>query len=157
MMSIISIAADLMQDFKTDYLTRSSAKSVFVSEVLGAAMGCVIGPLTLWLYSNAFDIRSPDGPCKAPYAVIYREIAIPGIQDVNPKKISQFIPIPTGMAIPFYSGAFFAVDIFVGAGSEKYAGAVVSGLICGDGIWSIASATLSVFRLNAPICMSPFS
>ncbi|KAH9721508.1 putative metal-nicotianamine transporter YSL6 [Citrus sinensis] len=80
MMSIISTAADLMQDFKTDYLTRSSAKSVFVSEVLGAAMGCVIGPLTLWLYSNAFDIRSPDGPCKAPYAVIYREIAIPGIQ-----------------------------------------------------------------------------
>lgn len=80
MMSIISIAADLIQDFKTDYLTRSSAKSVFVSEVIGAAMGCVIGPLTLWLYSNAFDIRSPDGPCKAPYAVIYREIAIPGIQ-----------------------------------------------------------------------------
>lgn len=98
MMSIISIAADLMQDFKTDYLTRSSAKSVFGSEVLGAAMGCVIGPLTLWLYSNAFVIRSPDGPCKAPYAVIYREIAIPGIQGFSefPRHCLALMPYVVG-------------------------------------------------------------
>lgn len=100
MMSIISIAADLIQDFKTDYLTRSSAKSVFGSEVQGAAMGCVIGPLTLWLYSNAFVIviRSPDGPCKAPYAVIYREIAIPGIQGFSefPRHCLALMPYVVG-------------------------------------------------------------
>ncbi|XWS32619.1 hypothetical protein CRYUN_Cryun22dG0005700 [Craigia yunnanensis] len=37
MMSIVSTAADLMQDFKTGYLTLSSAKSMFVSQLLGTA------------------------------------------------------------------------------------------------------------------------
>ncbi|KAL0344152.1 UNVERIFIED_CONTAM: putative metal-nicotianamine transporter YSL6 [Sesamum angustifolium] len=48
MMSIVSTAADLMQDFKTGYLTLSSAKSMFVSQLVGTAMGCVIAPLTFW-------------------------------------------------------------------------------------------------------------
>ncbi|XWS43989.1 hypothetical protein CRYUN_Cryun15aG0006300 [Craigia yunnanensis] len=79
MMSIVSTAADLMQDFKTGYLTLSSAKSMFVSQLLGTAMGCVIAPLTFWLFWTAFDVGSPDGPYKAPYAVIW-EMAILGIE-----------------------------------------------------------------------------
>ncbi|XP_077226564.1 putative metal-nicotianamine transporter YSL6 [Tasmannia lanceolata] len=192
MMSIVSTAADLMQDFKTGYLTLSSAKSMFVSQLIGTAMGCVIAPLTFWLYWTAFDIGSPDGPYKAPYAVIFREMAILGVRgfsalpkhclaiccgffvaalvinllrDVTPKKISQFIPIPMAMAIPFYIGAYFAIDMFVGTvilfvwerinrkEAEDYAGAVASGLICGDGIWTIPSAILSIFKINPPICM----
>ncbi|XVF60009.1 hypothetical protein PTKIN_Ptkin08bG0008000 [Pterospermum kingtungense] len=192
MMSIVSTAADLMQDFKTGYLTLSSAKSMFVSQLLGTAMGCVIAPLTFWMFWTAFDVGSPDGPYKAPYAVIFREMAILGIQgfselpkhclalcfgffvvalvinllkDVVPKKVSQFIPIPMAMAIPFYIGAYFAVDMFVGTvilyiwerinrkDAEDYSGAVASGLICGDGIWTIPSAILSILRINPPICM----
>ncbi|CAK7328335.1 unnamed protein product [Dovyalis caffra] len=192
MMSIVSTAADLMQDFKTGYLTLSSAKSMFVSQLVGTAMGCVIAPLTFWLFWSAFDIGDPDGPYKAPYAVIFREMAILGIEgfselpkhclalccgffvaalvinllrDVTPKKISQFIPIPMAMAVPFYIGAYFAIDMFVGTvilfvweqinrkDAEDYAGAVASGLICGDGIWTIPSAILSIFRINPPICM----
>ncbi|XP_021299193.1 probable metal-nicotianamine transporter YSL6 [Herrania umbratica] len=192
MMSIVSTAADLMQDLKTGYLTLSSAKSMFVSQLVGTAMGCVIAPLTFWLFWTAFDIGSPDGPYKAPYAVIFREMAILGIEgfselpkhclalccgffvgalvvnllrDVTPKKISQFIPIPMAMAVPFYIGAYFAVDMFVGTvilyiwerinrkDAEDYAGAVASGLICGDGIWTIPSAILSIFRIDPPICM----
>ncbi|XP_007031922.2 PREDICTED: probable metal-nicotianamine transporter YSL6 [Theobroma cacao] len=192
MMSIVSTAADLMQDLKTGYLTLSSAKSMFVSQIVGTAMGCVIAPLTFWLFWTAFDIGSPDGPYKAPYAVIFREMAILGIEgfselpkhclalccgffvgalvvnllrDVTPKKVSQFIPIPMAMAIPFYIGAYFAVDMFVGTvilyiwerinrrDADDYAGAVASGLICGDGIWTIPSAILSIFRIDPPICM----
>ncbi|XVE84184.1 hypothetical protein DITRI_Ditri16bG0149600 [Diplodiscus trichospermus] len=192
MMSIVSTAADLMQDFKTGYLTLSSAKSMFVSQLLGTAMGCVLAPLTFWLFWTAFDVGSPDGPYKAPYAVIFREMAILGIEgfselpkhclalccgffvgalvvnllrDVTPKKISQFIPIPMAMAVPFYIGAYFAVDMFVGTvilfiwerinrkDADDYAGAVASGLICGDGIWTIPSAILSIFRVDPPICM----
>ncbi|KAH9743414.1 putative metal-nicotianamine transporter YSL6 [Citrus sinensis] len=192
MMSIVSTAADLMQDFKTGYLTLSSAKSMFVSQLLGTAMGCVIAPLTFWMYWTAFDIGSPDGPYKAPYAVIFREMAILGIEgfselpkhclalccgffvaalvinllrDATPTKISQFIPVPMAMAVPFYIGAYFAIDMFVGTvilfiwelvnrkDSEDYAGAVASGLICGDGIWTIPSAILSIFRVNPPVCM----
>ncbi|KZV42066.1 hypothetical protein F511_18412 [Dorcoceras hygrometricum] len=192
MMSIVSTAADLMQDFKTGYLTLSSAKSMFVSQLIGTGMGCVIAPLTFWLYWSAFDIGSPDSPYKAPYAVIFREMAILGVQgfselpnhclsiccgffaaalainllrDVTPKKISQFIPIPMAMAIPFYIGAYFAIDMFIGTvilfvwervnkkDAEDYAGAVASGMICGDGIWTIPSAILSILRINPPICM----
>ncbi|KAK6135092.1 hypothetical protein DH2020_031155 [Rehmannia glutinosa] len=192
MMSIVSTAADLMQDFKTGYLTLSSAKSMFVSQLVGTAMGCIIAPLTFWLYWSAFDIGSPDSPYKAPYAVIYREMAILGVEgfselpkhclalccgffvaalavnlfrDVTPKRVSQFIPIPMAMAVPFYIGAYFAIDMFVGTvilfvwerinrkDAEDYAGAVASGLICGDGIWTIPSAILSIFRINPPICM----
>ncbi|CAN1838931.1 Probable metal-nicotianamine transporter YSL6, partial [Linum perenne] len=185
MMTIVSTAADLMQDFKTGYLTLSSAKSMFVSQLIGTAMGCVIAPLTFWMFWSAFDIGSPDGPYKAPYAVIFREMAILGVEglselpkhclalcyaffaaalvinllrDVTPKKISKFIPIPMAMAIPFYIGAYFAVDMFVWErvsrkDAEDYAGAVASGLICGDGIWTIPSAILSLLRINPPICM----
>ncbi|CAA2960352.1 probable metal-nicotianamine transporter YSL6 [Olea europaea subsp. europaea] len=192
MMSIVSTAADLMQDFKTGYLTLSSAKSMFVSQLVGTAMGCVIAPLTFWMYWSAFDIGTPDSPYKAPYAVIYREMAILGVEgfselpkhclaicsgffiaalainllrDITPKKVSQFIPIPMAMAVPFYIGAYFAIDMFVGTvilfvwerinrkDAEDYAGAVASGLICGDGIWTIPSAILSIFRINPPICM----
>ncbi|KAI3839411.1 hypothetical protein MKX03_016089 [Papaver bracteatum] len=193
MMSIVSTAADLMQDFKTGYLTYSSAKSMFASQIVGTAMGCVIAPLTFWLFWTAFDIGDPNGPYKAPYAVIFREMAILGIEgfselpkhclaicygffiaaivinilrDVTPPKISQFIPIPMAMAIPFYIGAYFAIDMFVGTvilfvwervnrkSSEDFAGAVASGLICGDGIWTVPSAILSIFKVNPPICMS---
>lgn len=192
MMSIVSTAADLMQDFKTGYLTLSSAKSMFVSQLVGTAMGCVIAPLTFWLFWSAFDVGSPDGPYKAPYAVIFREMAILGIEgfselpkhclaiccgffvaalvvnllrDLTPTKVSQYIPIPMAMAVPFYIGAYFAIDMFVGTvilyvwerinrkNSEDFAGAVASGLICGDGIWTIPSAILSIFRINPPICM----
>lgn len=192
MMSIVSTAADLMQDFKTGYLTLSSAKSMFVSQLIGTAMGCILAPLTFWLYWTAFDIGAPDGPYKAPYAVIFREMAILGVEgfselpkhclamscgffvaalvinllrDVTPNKVSRFIPVPMAMAVPFYIGAYFAIDMFVGTvilfvweqvnrkNSEDYAGAVASGLICGDGIWTIPSAVLSIFRINPPICM----
>lgn len=192
MMAIVSTAADLMQDFKTGYLTMSSARSMFVSQLAGTAMGCVIAPLTFWLYWNAFDIGAPDSPYKAPYAVIYREMAILGVEgfselpkhclalcsgffiaalainflrDVMPKKVSQFIPIPMAMAVPFYIGAYFAIDMFIGTvilfvwerinpkDAEDYGGAVASGLICGDGIWTIPSAILSIFKINPPICM----
>ncbi|GER38905.1 YELLOW STRIPE like 6 [Striga asiatica] len=192
MMSIVATAADLMQDFKTGYLTLSSPKSMFVSQLVGTAMGCIIAPLTFWLYWTAFDVGSPDSPYKAPYAVIYREMAILGVEgfselpkhclamccgfflgalgvnllrDVVPKRVSRFIPIPMAMAVPFYIGAYFAIDMFVGTvilfvwervnrkDSEDYSGAVASGLICGDGIWTIPSAILSILRVNPPICM----
>ena len=192
MMAIVSTAADLMQDFKTGYLTLSSAKSMFVTQLLGTAMGCVIAPLTFWMFWTAFEVGDPDGLYKAPYAVIYREMAILGIEgfaklpkhclalccgfflaalvvnlvrDITPPKISKFTPLPMAMAAPFYIGAYFAIDMFVGTvvlfiwermdkkDADDYSGAVASGLICGDGIWTIPSAVLSILRINPPICM----
>ncbi|XP_020160153.3 probable metal-nicotianamine transporter YSL6 [Aegilops tauschii subsp. strangulata] len=192
MMSIISTASDLMQDFKTCYLTLSSPRSMFVSQLIGTALGCVIAPLTFWLYWMAFDIGNPDGMFKAPYAIIYREMSIMGVEgfsvlpqqclaicsifffvaiainllrDVTPTRVSNFIPLPMAMAVPFYIGAYFAIDMFVGTvilfvwervnrkESEDFAGAVASGLICGDGIWSVPSSILSIMKIDPPMCM----
>jgi uncharacterized oligopeptide transporter (OPT) family protein len=87
------------------------------------------------------------------------------LRDVTPKNMSKFIPIPMAMAIPFYIGAYFAVDMFVGTvilfvwervnrkECDDFAGAVASGLICGDGIWTVPSAILSILRIDPPICM----
>lgn len=82
------------------------------------------------------------------------------IQDTAPPKYAQFIPIPMSMAIPFYIGAYFSIDMFVGTvilfvweklnrkESEVYAGWLASGLICGDGIWTIPAAILSLSKLK---------
>ncbi|KAA8541484.1 hypothetical protein F0562_025447 [Nyssa sinensis] len=54
MLNIVSTASDLMQDFKTGYLTMASPRSMFVSQVIGTAMGCVISPCVFWLFYKAF-------------------------------------------------------------------------------------------------------
>ncbi|KAG8658529.1 probable metal-nicotianamine transporter YSL6 [Manihot esculenta] len=188
-----STAADLMQDLRTGYLTVSSPKAMFVSQLAGTAIGCVVAPLTFWLFWTAFDVGSPHGPYSAPYAILFRQMAILGIEgfselpkyslcifcsffilalvmnilrDATPLKIFRYIPIPVAMSIPIFVGANFAIDMFVGTliayfwerrnkkDSEDYAGAVASGLICGDGLWTIPSAILSIFRINPPICVA---
>lgn len=69
MMSIVSTASDLMQDFKTGYLTLASPRSLFVSQVFGTAMGCVIGPSVFWIFYKAFPVGTAGSD--APYATVY--------------------------------------------------------------------------------------
>ncbi|KAG6495293.1 hypothetical protein ZIOFF_043087 [Zingiber officinale] len=162
MMSIVSTASDLMQDFKTGYLTLASPRSMFVSQVIGTSMGCVIGPCIFWLFIKAFkDIGTSGSQYPAPYAIIYRNMAILG------KKVARYIPIPMAMAIPFYIGTYFTIDMFVGSTilflwervskpkADAFAPTVASGLICGDGIWTLPQAVLALAQVKPPICMNP--
>ncbi|KAF2322543.1 hypothetical protein GH714_018732 [Hevea brasiliensis] len=197
MMSIVSTASDLMQDFKTGYLTLSSARSMFFSQVAGTAMGCLITPLVFWFFYSAYTIGDPEGAYPAPYGLIYRGIALLGVEGISslPKhclalsisffiaaiainairdllqkfetthRIYRFIPSPMCMAIPFYLGAYFAIDMFVGSlilfiwekmnkrRATDFSPAVASGLICGDSLWGIPAAILSLTGVNPPICM----
>ncbi|KAA8548254.1 hypothetical protein F0562_004485 [Nyssa sinensis] len=147
-MAIVSTAADPMQDFKTGYLTLSSAKSMFLSQLIGTAMGCVIAPLTFWLYWTVFDIGSPDCPYKAPPLVLN----LP--RDLSPPKISQW-----QVAVQYWS--LFCNYMFVGTvilyvweqinrtDAEDYAG---------FNMWrwdldNTISNPLSIFKINPPICM----
>jgi uncharacterized oligopeptide transporter (OPT) family protein len=69
------------------------------------------------------------------------------------------------MAIPFYLGAYFAIDMFVGtvilfiwqkldrANADTFAPAVASGMICGDGLWVLPQSVLALAKVNPPICM----
>lgn len=192
MMNIVSTASDLSQDFKTGYMTLASPRSMFVSQIVGTAMGCIISPCVFWLFYKAYpDFGEPNSQYKAPFASIYRSIALLGIEGFSslPKncltlcyvffsvavivngirdcvgKWAKFIPIPMAMAIPFYLGGYFAIDMCVGslilflwrwkdkAKAEAFAPAVASGLICGDGIWTLPSSILALAGLKPPLCM----
>uniref|UniRef100_A0ACD5UDS1 Uncharacterized protein n=1 Tax=Avena sativa TaxID=4498 RepID=A0ACD5UDS1_AVESA len=192
MMSIVATAADLMQDFKTGYLTLASPRSMFISQVIGTAMGCVIAPCVFWLFYKSFDIGKDGSEYPAPYATVYRNMAILGVEgfsklpehcltlcyvffaaaivinlikDSVPGKIAKYIPLPMAMAIPFYIGPYFAIDMFVGTviifvwskvnktKAEAFGPAVASGLICGDGIWSLPQSILALAKVKPPICM----
>ncbi|KAL2547584.1 Metal-nicotianamine transporter YSL1 [Forsythia ovata] len=111
------------------------------SQTIGTFLGCVVSPLSFFLFYKAFDIGNPDGEFKAPYAIIYRNLAILGVQgfsalpkhclqlcygffafavginmvkDFAPKRIGKWMPLPTAMAVPFLIGGYFAIDMCVG-------------------------------------------
>ncbi|BDA49724.1 probable metal-nicotianamine transporter YSL6 [Coccomyxa sp. Obi] len=192
-MASTSSAATLMQDFKTGHITMSSPRSMFLSQIAGALMGCFIAPLTFQMFWKSFPIGVPSSEYIAPYANIYRGMAILGtqgfgelpqhcgvmmaaffgaailvniIRDLLPQRYAVFVPVPMAMAIPFYIGANVAIDICIGALVKAYwhwtspataelkVPAAASGLIAGDGIWTVPSAILSIAKVNPPICMS---
>ncbi|KAG6707651.1 hypothetical protein I3842_06G043000 [Carya illinoinensis] len=140
--SIVSISSDLMHDFKTGHLTFTSPRLMLVSQGIGTAIGCVVAPFTFFLFYKAFDVGNPDGEYKAPYAIIYRNMAILGVEgfsalpqhcleicygffafaiaanllrNLNPKGVGKWIPLPMAMAVPFLVGAYFAIDMCVGS------------------------------------------
>ncbi|EYU19676.1 hypothetical protein ABFS82_06G098300 [Erythranthe guttata] len=140
--SIVSISSDLMHDLKTGYLTLTSPRSMLVSQAIGTAIGCIVAPLSFFLFYKAFDVGNPDGEYKAPYAIIYRNMAILGVEgfsalprhclelcygffafavaanlsrDLLPKRFGKWVPLPMAMAVPFLVGGYFAVDMCVGS------------------------------------------
>ncbi|XP_061992524.1 probable metal-nicotianamine transporter YSL7 [Rosa rugosa] len=197
MMSIVATASDLMQDFKTGYLTLSSPRSMFFSQVLGTAMGCLMSPLVFWIFYKAYPLGDPNGSYPAPFALMYRGMALLGVDGVGslPKncvklavsffvaavvinlitellkryetkyRLYRFIPSPMCMAIPFYLGSYFAIDMCLGSlilflwqrmnkqKADDFAPAVASGLICGESLWGIPAAILSLANVKPPICM----
>ncbi|PIN11658.1 hypothetical protein CDL12_15737 [Handroanthus impetiginosus] len=193
MMNIVSSASYLMQDFKTGYLTLASPRSMFVSQVIGTAMGCMISPCVFWIFYKAFpDLGYPTSEYPAPFATVYYSMAKLGVEgssalpknclklcyaffaaailinlirDCLGKKRSWFIPLPMAMAIPFYLGSYFAIDMCVGslilyiwqkvnkAKADAFAPAVASGLICGEGMWTLPSSVLALAGVKPPICM----
>jgi hypothetical protein len=60
-----STAAHLMQDFRTGYLTLTSPRAMFVSQVVGALMGVVLAPATFQLFwRTGAVLHAP--PCVRP-------------------------------------------------------------------------------------------
>jgi uncharacterized oligopeptide transporter (OPT) family protein len=174
-------------------MTLASPRSMFVSQVIGTAMGCVIAPSVFWLFYKAFgDIGTPGSDYPSPNALVYRNMAILGVQgigslpkhclelcigffvssivlnlarDISPPSVAQFIPLPMAMAIPFYLGPYFGIDMCIGSlvrfvwdrvdgpRAKAFAPPVASGLICGDGIWTLPQSVLALAGIKPPICM----
>ncbi|KAK4789942.1 hypothetical protein SAY86_017246 [Trapa natans] len=140
--SMVSISSDLMHDFKAGHLTFTSPRSMLLSQAIGTAIGCIVAPLSFFLFYKAFDVGDPNGEYKAPYAIIYRNMAILGVEgfsalpshclqlcygffsfavganllkDLSPPRIGKWVPLPMAMAVPFLVGAYFAIDMCVGS------------------------------------------
>ena len=92
-------------------------------------------------------------------------IAVNLARDLAAPKVARFLPLPMAMAIPFYLGPYFGIDMCIGslirfvwdrldgARAKACAPPVASGLICGDGIWTLPQSVLALAGVKPPICM----
>ncbi|KAG5568708.1 hypothetical protein H5410_064275 [Solanum commersonii] len=184
MMSILDTASGLMGDFKT-------------ANLLVLPWAVVITPLVFWIFNSAYRLGDPEGSYPAPYALMYRGIALLGVEGFGslPKhclnlsicfflaailinlvtqllkkfetkyRIYRFIPSPMCMAIPFYLGGYFAIDMCLGSlilfcwqmynkqKAKDFGPAMASGLICGDSLWGIPASILALAGVKAPFCL----
>ncbi|KAF9590429.1 hypothetical protein IFM89_035264 [Coptis chinensis] len=142
MMNIVSTAANLMQDFKTGYLTLSSAQSMFCSQIIGTVY-IVALPLSvlrahLCYPSTALTFASDSSLVTIVLNIICELLAHYKF------RVSKFIPSPMAMAVPFYLGGYFVIDMCVGslirfvwekknkANADAFVPATAPGLIFGD-------------------------
>ncbi|KAM3329633.1 hypothetical protein ACQJBY_026586 [Aegilops geniculata] len=198
MLMIIGNAAELMHDFKTGYLTLTSPLSMFISQVIGTALGCLINPLAFLSFEKLVGkehLGEAGSVFSAPLATAYRGLAVLSVEGTKilPKhsiefcvafflmafcldclsavakakkwKASNYIPNAMAMAIPFLIAPNIAIDMALGSlllviwkktdkkNANMLAVVVASGLICGDGLWALPSALLSIFQIEPPICM----
>lgn len=165
--------------------------------MIGTAFGCLQTPLVFWFFYKAYTVGDPHGSYPAPYAQMFRGIALLGVEGFSSLpnncvtlvivfffgavainlmtellkryetkyRLYRFVPSPMCMAIPFYLGGYFAIDMCVGSlilfvwqkmnktSATQMAPAMASGLICGDSLWGIPAAVLSLAGVTPPICM----
>ncbi|KAL4592722.1 hypothetical protein LXL04_005725 [Taraxacum kok-saghyz] len=140
--SVLFVSSTLMHDLKTGHLTLTSPKTMLLSQTIGTAIGCIVSPLTLSLFTKSFDVGNPNGEYKAPFAIVFRNMAIISVEgfsalpkhcldlcyvffgfsvgvnvvrDLLPEKMGRWLPLPICMAVPFLVGGYFSVDMCVGS------------------------------------------
>lgn len=191
--SIVSTASDFMSDFKTGYLTLTSPRALFVSQVIGTGIGCIVNPAVFTVFHHFYE-EAGNKIYEVPLAKIYRAIAVIGVGQLElPRhclsmsvgffvlalavcalreaamhckwRARNFIPSVTGMAMSFLLVPAVAIDMCVGSlvlylwtrsdrdGAQVFGPVLASGLICGDGLFSIPYALLARYDVTPPICI----
>ncbi|CAO2205011.1 unnamed protein product [Urochloa humidicola] len=95
---VIGNSSELMHDFKSAYLTLTSPLSMFASQVIGTALGCVINPLLYLAFQRMLakgHLGEPGSPYPAPMAMAYRgiaEISVEGLSTLPKHSIALCIP-----------------------------------------------------------------
>ncbi|KAI8471372.1 MAG: OPT superfamily oligopeptide transporter [Monoraphidium minutum] len=141
-LSATSAAATLMGDFRTGYITLTAPRAMFLAQLIGQLVGCVIGPFAFMLFYKTGQVNVPNGPYPTPFADIYRGMAVIGtkgfgalpkhcgemmgaffaagillcmVRDLLPRRFAKWVPSPMAMSIPFYIGAASAIDFWLGS------------------------------------------
>ncbi|KAF0934955.1 hypothetical protein E2562_029485 [Oryza meyeriana var. granulata] len=143
MISILGNAADLTQDLKTGYLTLTSPRAVFISEVIGMTVGCIINPTVFWVFYKVYRTGAGDMG-DMPYAKLYRgfamlsvgeqglprhslflcklffvlALALSVLREVANRKqwrIRRYIPSTIGMAVAFFMPPRMPIGMCIGS------------------------------------------
>ncbi|KAG1361191.1 putative metal-nicotianamine transporter YSL14 [Cocos nucifera] len=115
-MGIVLTASDLMRDFKIGYLTLASPRSMVVSQVVGAAMGCVISPIVFWIFYTAF----PGGSEGLEYPAPYICQGLPGIALLRVEGFSYLPKNYMNFCVIFFSSAIAINALKEVAGHKKW-------------------------------------
>eukprot|EP00775_Hariotina_reticulata_P009952 gene9952-10107_t len=137
-----SSAATLMSDFRTGYICLTAPRAMFTAQTLGSLVGAVLSPVAFLLFYNTGQVNIRDGPYPAPFADIYRGMALIGVKgfsalpkycgilmlafflggmllclvrELLPRRYGRFVPSPMAMGLPFYIGAASAIDFWLGS------------------------------------------
>ncbi|KAI3901885.1 hypothetical protein MKW92_034495 [Papaver armeniacum] len=83
--SILWTSSNLMQNFKTGYLTLASPRSMLFSTVIGTLSGVIMSPLVFWIFFHEPNpnLGLPDSLYPAPYGALYRGIALIAMEGVS--------------------------------------------------------------------------
>uniref|UniRef100_A0ACD5U6Y2 Uncharacterized protein n=1 Tax=Avena sativa TaxID=4498 RepID=A0ACD5U6Y2_AVESA len=99
----------------------------------------------------------------AGFAVVVNTLSV--VSQRRGWKMQIYIPSVTVFALPFFIGSAVAIDMCIGSAvvyiwmkmnSQSAAiltSAVAAGLICGEGLFALPSALLTLFSVEAPMCM----
>ncbi|KAF8670294.1 hypothetical protein HU200_050835 [Digitaria exilis] len=142
-LSAVVTASDLMQVFRTGYLTLTSPHAVLISTVAGTALGCVINPLIFWMLYGAYG--GGDGAPVTPYAKVYRGMAILSVsqqdlprhsvllskvffaaalaisvlREVSERRkwraVARYLPCNVAVAVAFFMPPKVPIGLFVGS------------------------------------------
>ncbi|KAI3865628.1 hypothetical protein MKW92_008974 [Papaver armeniacum] len=84
-LSILWTSSNLMQNFKTGYLTLASPRSMLFSTVIGTLSGVIMSPLVFWIFFHEPNpnLGRPDSLYPAPYGALYRGIALIAMEGVS--------------------------------------------------------------------------
>ncbi|GJM94961.1 hypothetical protein PR202_ga11648 [Eleusine coracana subsp. coracana] len=193
------ISANVMQDFKTGYLTLTSPQVMLTGQIYGIILGAIINPCIYYAFKETVRDKQPIGSLKSefpcPYAGVYRAIGIIGMGGVKElpkhcvsfctvaffitlamnsfKLVSQkkgwtimnYLPSMTALALPFFTGPYVAIPMCIGSvvvyvwnkvdgqSAEVLSSAVAAGLTCGEGLFTLPTALLTMKKVRPPICM----
>jgi uncharacterized oligopeptide transporter (OPT) family protein len=93
-------------------------------------------------------------------------LALNVARDAAPARWRHYMPVPMAIGIPFYLGAYLAVDMCVGSaanliwayvdpkGHAELSMAVAAGMLVGDGVWTVPSSLLVMANVRPPMCMA---
>ncbi|XP_048136596.1 probable metal-nicotianamine transporter YSL7 [Rhodamnia argentea] len=143
LMHLVDAASNMMETFKLGYMTLSSPKSLFLSQLIGTLVGCLVSPYIFLYFKNHYPngFGTPDSMFPASWASSQRAAAMRAtngfstlpkhclslslafffvailvslLRDSMPKKWKHLIPIPMAFAVPFNVGAYLSIDMCVG-------------------------------------------